>query len=101
MKRLLLGLPLLLACALLLTSCGGDGEQYEAEIAVPVSVEEVKLRSIEEFIIATGTVNATMEMDLVAEIRGLYRLQTNPTTGRPFMLGDRVTAGSTIVRLAN
>jgi len=100
-KRLLLFLPLLLAGALLLTSCGDDGEDFEAEIAVPVSVEEVKLRSIEEFIIATGTVNSTKEMDLVSEMRGLYELQTNPSTGRPFVLGDRVTAGTTIVRLEN
>jgi RND family efflux transporter MFP subunit len=37
------------------------------------------------------------ETNLVSEVTGNYLLQTNPATGRPFKLGDKVKAGQVIV----
>ncbi|MDZ7339111.1 MAG: efflux transporter periplasmic adaptor subunit, partial [candidate division KSB1 bacterium] len=86
---------------LLFVACGGRETGGETDIAVPVSVEEVKLRPIEEFIVTTGTVNAIKEALLNSETAGFYRLLTNPQTGRPFALGDRVSRGQEIIHLDN
>ena len=90
-----------LAAALLLASCGGPGEETESEIAVSVSVEELRPASIETFIEATGTAAAIGEASLVSEKAGDYLLLENPATGRSWAPGDRVAAGAAIVRLAN
>ena len=55
--------------------------------------------SIEEFINTTGTVYPVKEVSLSSEMSGLYRLQTNPITGRPYALGDKVSQGATIIKL--
>ena len=34
-----------------------------------------------------------------AEMSGFYKLQTNPRTGKPFKMGDRVSKGELIIRL--
>ncbi|MBQ4278535.1 MAG: efflux RND transporter periplasmic adaptor subunit [Rikenellaceae bacterium] len=92
--------PIALSAALiLLASCGNNGGAQRPDIASPVSVVELKPSSISKFINTTGTAKATYEADLNSEIAGLYHLQTNPATGRPFKLGDRVKQGQLIVRL--
>lgn len=90
-----------LAAAAMIASCGGPGEETESEIAVSVSVEELRPASIETFIEATGTAVAVGEAQLVSEKAGDYRLLENPATGRPWAPGDRVAAGAAIVRLVN
>ncbi len=92
---------LCIAGLLLLTACGDDDQDFDTEIAAPVSVEEIKLDSIEQFTITTGTVNSKKEVTLRALNQGLYKLQTNPDTGKPFALGDHVGTGQTIIRLVN
>ncbi len=82
-------------------SCGGGEQGADVEVAVPVSVEEMVLGPIEEFITATGTVNASMEVTITAELGGEYILQDNPDTGRPFALGNIVKKGTRIIRLVN
>lgn len=86
---------------LALSACGGDDQGIETEIAVPVSVEEVRLRSIEEFVISTGTVSAGKEVLLKAEHEGYYRLFEHPGKGRPFALGDIAEENERIIRLDN
>jgi RND family efflux transporter MFP subunit len=82
-------------------SCGGDDAGSDTEVAVPVSVEEIKQLSIEEFVVATGTVNASMEVTITAEVTGEYNLLENPETGAPFALGDLVSKDTKIIRLVN
>lgn len=95
MKRCLL----FLLGILVLFACGGDQGDVETEIEIPVSVEEVKKKPIEEYVIATGTVVALQENQLNSEIAGYYRVTENPRTRRPFVLGDRVREGDVIIRL--
>lgn len=83
----------------LLGSCRNEQPDLEADIAVPVSVEEIKLGSIEQFITTNGTVMATQEVVLKSEMSGKYKLMNNPRTGRPWALGDRVNAGDLIISL--
>jgi RND family efflux transporter MFP subunit len=52
-----------------------------------------------QFINTTGTANAKSETTLSTEMSGKYHLMTNPQTGRPFKLGDRVREGQVIIRL--
>jgi membrane fusion protein (multidrug efflux system) len=92
-----------LACMLLLfvSSCGGDESEMETKVTVPVTVEEVRLQGIEEFVVATATVSAEKEVTLKAENEGYYRLLEDPRTGKAFALGDRVSEGTEIIHLDN
>ncbi|MGM0620658.1 MAG: efflux RND transporter periplasmic adaptor subunit [Bacteroidota bacterium] len=91
-------LPLIVIVAVF-ASCNNQGQSESTELAVPVSVEDVKPQSIQQFVTTTGTVNATSQAVINSEMAGEYYLQTNPATGRTFKLGDRVQKGQTIIRL--
>ena len=63
MKRLII-----LLVILFLISCDNDDFDFSEEISIPVSVEDIKLKSIEEFIDATGTLQASKEVILYSEL---------------------------------
>lgn len=91
---------ILFAAALtLVTSCRNQDQNLTADVEIPVSVEELKLRSIEEFVNTTGTAFPRGEIELKSKITASYFLEKNPSTGRVWQLGDRVRAGATIIRL--
>lgn len=94
-RHLTLLLPMLLA------ACQQEGPKIDVESSIPVRVAPVARQSIEEYITATATVLPAMAAELRCLQSGRYRLQTNPRTGRPYAMGDRVLSGETIVRLAN
>jgi RND family efflux transporter MFP subunit len=81
------------------TSCRQPDLDIDTTIEVPVSVIEVETSGIEEYISTTGSVSPMKEASLQSEITGAYRLQTNPATGRPYALGDRVRTGATLIKL--
>ncbi|MCF8241806.1 MAG: efflux RND transporter periplasmic adaptor subunit [Melioribacteraceae bacterium] len=89
----------LLFFLIFIAGCGNDEIDVDDEITVPVSVEELKPKPIEEFIDATGTLLPTKEVILRAEITGKYNLLTNPQTGKKYSLGDKVKAGQAIIKL--
>jgi len=78
----------------LLTACGNQTQSSQSDIETPVSVQELKKGSISRLINTTGTAQATYSVELNAEMNGFYNLQTNPSTGRPYKLGDAVKKGS-------
>jgi membrane fusion protein (multidrug efflux system) len=78
MKQILFFLLILL----FITSCDDNEEDLNKDISVPVTVAEVKIKSIEKYISTTGTVNPVKEVSLKSEISGKYRLLINPSTGR-------------------
>ncbi|MEZ5104362.1 MAG: efflux RND transporter periplasmic adaptor subunit [Draconibacterium sp.] len=91
---------LLLAGIVAITvSCNNQPQSESTELAVPVSVENVKLQSISQYINTTGTAKAIYETTLTSEIAGAYHLMNNPATGKPFKLGDRVKEGQVIIQL--
>lgn len=82
-------------------SCNQQTQSESSELAVPVSVEDIRLQGIRQFVSTTGTIKSNSEAALTSEMTGEYYLQTNPATGRPFKLGDRVNKGQTIIRFEN
>ena len=89
----------LLLFALLATGCNHQPQSTQNDIATPVSVTELKKGSISKLVNTTGTAQPTCGVTLNSEMSGLYKLQTNPRTGKPFKLGDIVSKGQLIVRL--
>jgi len=92
-------LPLLIAIVVFAISCNNQAPSETADLAVPVSIENVKKQSIQQFINTTGTAIAGAETVLFSEIAGDYQLLKNPRTGRDFQLGDRVKKGQVIIKL--
>ncbi len=82
-----------------LWACNNQDENAETDLAVPVSVLDIKPSSISKYVNTTGTALATYQVDLKAEITGNYKLLVNPVTGKPFKLGDKVKAGQNIIRI--
>jgi len=91
----------LLLSALLLAACGPDQDDTGMEITLPVSVQDIKPGSIQEFIQSTASVKAVKQAVLNSEINGLYELQKNPNTGKLFEPGDLVKKGQLIILLEN
>ncbi len=86
---------------MLAAACSNPDTDVDTDIATPVSVSEVTREHIEEYVTATGTVQATHEEILSSEIEGYYRPATNPATGKSFVIGDRVKKGQVIVYIDN
>lgn len=81
------------------TACNNQPTSTTTELAVPVSVTDIKPASIEKVINSTGTLNATKKTVLNTEMAGKYKLLVNPRTKRPFALGDIVENGQVIIQL--
>ncbi len=82
-----------------LTGCRNQDQNLTADVEIPVSVEELKLKSIEEFVNTTGTAFPKGEIELKSKIGAKYFLEKNPRTGRLWQLGDRINTGTLIARL--
>jgi RND family efflux transporter MFP subunit len=80
-------------------SCRNQEQNLNADVEVPVSVENIKLKSIEEFINTTGTAFPKGEINLKSKITASYYLEKNPESGRFWQLGDKIKAGALIARL--
>ena len=75
-------------------SCRNQEQNLNADVEVPVSVENIKLKSIEEFINTTGTAFPKGEITLKSKITASYYLEKNPETDRFWQLGDKIKAGA-------
>lgn len=82
-----------------LTGCRNQEQNLNADVEIPVSVEDIKLKSIEEFINTTGTAFPKGDIVLKSKITAAYYIERNPATGRSWQLGDRIKAGDLIARL--
>lgn len=96
MKKILI---IIAAIIIALTGCRNQNQNLNADVEIPVSVEDIKLKSIEEFVNTTGTAYPKGEIVLKAKIVASYFLENNPQTGRAWQLGDKVRAGALIARL--
>ena len=92
---------IILFVVLLVSACGSTSERFDAEVDVPVSVEDIGMKPIEEFVVTTSTVKATKDETIKSESSGYYRLGVNPRTSRPFALGDIVKKDEVIIYLDN
>jgi len=96
MKKILL---LLCLSIVLLAGCRNQETNLDADVEIPVSVEDIILKPIEEFVSTTGTVYPVVDVELKSEISAQYFLENNPRTGRKWQLGDKVNTGDVICRL--
>jgi RND family efflux transporter MFP subunit len=92
-------LILLGAFVVALSSCRNQDQNLTADVEIPVSVEDLKLKSIEEFVNTTGTAFPKGEIELKSKITAAYFLEKNPQTGRLWNMGDKIKAGALIARL--
>jgi membrane fusion protein, multidrug efflux system len=92
-------ITLLAGALFLFASCRNQDQNLTADVEVPVSVEELKFKPIEEFINTTGTAFPRGEIELKSRISATYYLGNNPRTGRVWQLGDHIKSGEVIVRL--
>lgn len=90
----------IIAVALMaITGCRNQNQNLNADVEIPVSVDDIKLKPIEEFINTTGSAFPKGEIELKSKITASYYLEKNPQTGRPWQLGDKVITGALIARL--
>jgi RND family efflux transporter MFP subunit len=82
-----------------ITGCRNNNQNLTADVEIPVSVQEIRLTSIKEFVNTTGTAFPKGEIELSSKIAASYYLEKNPQTGRLWLMGDKVKAGALIARL--
>lgn len=81
------------------SGCRNQDQNLSADVEIPVSVKELKLTSIEEYVNTTGTAFPKGEIELKSKIAAVYFLEKNPQTGRLWQMGDRIKKGDLIARL--
>ncbi len=84
---------------MIFSACRNQDQNLNADVEIPVSVDDIKLKSIEEFINTTGTAFPRGDIELKAKITASYYLEKNPQTGKLWQLGDKIKEGSLIARL--
>jgi RND family efflux transporter, MFP subunit len=90
---------LLTTAILAITGCRNQDQSLTADVEIPVSVEDIRPKSIEEFVNTTGTAYPKGEIELKSKIAATYYLEKNPSTGRTWQMGDKIKAGAVIARL--
>lgn len=90
---------LISVAVLAIAGCRNQDQNLTADVEIPVSVEDIKLRSIEEYVNTTGTAYPKGTIELKSKISATYFLEKNPSTGRYWQMGDRIKAGEVIARL--
>jgi hypothetical protein len=71
------------------SGCRNQEQNLNADVEIPVSVENIKLKSIEEFINTTGTAFPKGEILLKSKITASYYLEKNPGTSRFWQSSSR------------
>lgn len=82
-----------------ITGCRNQEQSLTADVEIPVTIEELRPRHIEEFVNTTGTAIPKGEIEMKSKISAAYFLEKNPQTGRVWHLGDKVKTGALIARL--
>ncbi len=90
---------LIVAAFTLISACRNQDQALNADVEIPVTVEELKLKPIEEYINTTGTAFPKGEIEMKSKIAASYFLGENPRTGKLWQLGDRVNSGDLIISL--
>jgi RND family efflux transporter MFP subunit len=92
-------IALFLVIASLISGCKNKDQNLNADIEIPVTVEDIKLKPIDEFVNTTGTALPKGEVEIKTKIPAAYFLEKNPVTGRYWQLGDKIKTGAIIARL--
>jgi len=87
-----------LAVAALSAACAPGGQDQEVEFRVPVFVREVGTGTVEDRIVATGTLRSQESIALRADTAGSL-LVARGASGRRLAQGDRVKSGQLIAEI--
>jgi len=88
----------LLAALIILSACSPPGDEQTIEFRVPVFSREVETGTVEDRIVATGTLRAPEVVALRTESAGVLNIAKD-ATGRRLAEGVRVEAGKVIAEL--
>ncbi len=92
-------ITIILAAVFAAAGCRNETQNLNADVEIPVSVQDAALKPIEEFVNTSGTVFPVGDIELKSEITANYFLEKNPRTGRKWQLNDKINAGELIARL--
>jgi RND family efflux transporter MFP subunit len=82
----------------IIAGCTGQVDDQQVEFRVPVFVNEVDTGSVEDRIVATGSLRAPEAVSLTADSAGILVIARD-SRGRRLAEGDHVTAGQAIAEL--
>lgn len=86
---------------LFVTACNNQQSEFNTDIAVPVTIQEVKTGSIQEIFTSTGTILSEYESVMKSEASGEYYVQINPRTRKKYKMGDKVSKGDLIIKIVD
>lgn len=90
-----------LAAVLLLAACKQERMAVDTSSTIPVRTSELKPKSIQDVLTATGTAYPISDLQMKIEQAGRYHLRVNPRTGVPFRMGDAVRKDEVLIALDN
>jgi membrane fusion protein, multidrug efflux system len=90
---------IILATVFAAISCKNQNQNLNADVEIPVSVQDVTLKSIEEYVSTSGTAYPIGQIQVKSEITANYFLEKNPHTEKVWQLNDKVRTGDLIARL--
>lgn len=99
-RRVLIGYGMVFTAVAILAGCGGQTEQRSVDLTVPVTVQAVRLDTMEATVAATGTLRPFREARIQTEVEGIIQYVARGVGGRPTE-GMRVTRNQVIARLVN
>ena len=85
---------------IVICACGRQAEQRTVDLTVPVTVEAVKLGTMESLVEATGSLLPIREVELTTEIEGRFRWVPADGAARRVQ-GEEVGEGDIIARIDN
>ena len=90
---------IIIALSFAAVSCNNKNQNLNADVEIPVSVQDASLKSIEEYVNTSGTAFPIGQILVKSEITANYFLEKNPRTGKVWQLNDKVKSGDLIARL--
>ncbi|MFI3281328.1 MAG: efflux RND transporter periplasmic adaptor subunit [Rikenellaceae bacterium] len=86
--------------SLLFAACSSStGTTSQAQISIPVSVEEIVAGDLEQLTSTNGSLIPLASATVTNKVGGIYRPAINPATGKYYKIGDKVRAGEVLARL--
>ena len=90
---------IILATVFAVLGCKNQNQNLNADVEIPVSVQDIALKPIEEYVNTSGTAYPIGQIQVKSEITANYYLEKNPRTGKDWQLNDKVRTGDLIARL--
>ncbi len=85
------------SASLLLAACSTTtGNTSQAQISIPVTVEEIVAGDLEQITSTNGSLTPLSSATVTNKVGGVYRPAKNPSTGQYYKIGDNVKAGQVL-----